>query len=245
MGGQEQDVAAYFNQPIYLSKTFDIRLRHEIIQSLMPKALAGLRCLDVGCGDGSLSLAYLAELKSLTMVDLSEEMLKLAKNKVPPDLKAKVTMRQQAIDSIQTDNIQADNFDVILCIGVLAHVPDVSETLRSLAELLTFGGILIVQITDSDKWLSKLNLCYNHLLDLLIDRYGYKRNATSKSDILNMTQRLGLRLQEQRRFGLIAPGMQALISDELLFKYQRFVYRNQRLARWGTDVIFKFEKCDV
>ncbi len=44
--------------------------------------------------------------------------------------------------------------------------------------------MLIIQITDSDKWISRLSLQYNHLLDFLLRRYGYKRNEMSESDIL-------------------------------------------------------------
>ena len=83
MAPETDDVKAFFNQPHrYLHKRFGLRLRAEITQELLGP-LSAVRILDIGCGDGSISLPYLFSGNSLVLLDLSESMLQLARRNTP------------------------------------------------------------------------------------------------------------------------------------------------------------------
>lgn len=97
--------------------------------------------LDAGCGDGTLSVA-LAEIAGRVLgVDLSREMLLLAKEKA------------KAADLVTVDFVQADlldltlkehSFDLVICNYVLHHTP-VATTIARLARLVKPTGWLFLQ----------------------------------------------------------------------------------------------------
>ena len=47
-------------------------------------------------------------------------------------------------------------YDVVLCVGVLAHVPDTEALVGRIACLLKPGGRCVLQFTDAARFLSKL-----------------------------------------------------------------------------------------
>lgn len=95
--------------------------------------------LDVGCGTGS-HLRYLSRWFDATGLDVSKEMLAVAKRKLP-----NVRFVRGAMQSFRL----SETFDVITClfsaIGYVRSEADLRRTIRHLSEHLNPGGALIVE----------------------------------------------------------------------------------------------------
>ena len=117
-------VQTFFEQPQkYLSRRdYEIRLRAETVKESARNS-GDMRILDIGCGDGSISCP-LTETTRLTLLDLSSSMLTIARSKVPSDFAENVVTINQ---NFMTAEFQPQSMDLILCIGVLAHVPSPEE----------------------------------------------------------------------------------------------------------------------
>ncbi len=104
---------------------------------LDPQLLDGARVLDAGCGTGRWS-KYLAQHNCfIDAVDPSESVRSAAH--LLSDLD-NIRISQTTIDSLPFDD---DTFDVIVCLGVLHHLPDPIEGLAHLLAKLKPGGVLL------------------------------------------------------------------------------------------------------
>src|SRR5580700_3501046 len=99
-------------------RQYDIQIRVETVQQFTENLTVD-RVLDIGCGDGSLSLPLLPRCKQLTLLDLSSKMLDLARGKIPADRSRDVELIN---GGFLGSNLPSQSFDLILCVGVLAHV---------------------------------------------------------------------------------------------------------------------------
>jgi SAM-dependent methyltransferase len=96
----------------------------------------------------------------------------------------------------------AEPFDVVLCVGVLAHVSSPVALIDRVARALRPGGRCIIQITDD-----------GHPFGWLLNRY-YRRRKRSTWTMNTMTRRAinsvlanhGFREGSSRRYGLLLPG---------------------------------------
>src|ERR1700756_4690438 len=79
-----EQVRAYFDDSYYLEQRgFDIRLRAETVDEFTREGHYR-NALDIGCGDGSISLPILSRCDHLTLVDVSQKMLHRAACRIPP-----------------------------------------------------------------------------------------------------------------------------------------------------------------
>src|SRR5437016_12578814 len=85
-------VAKFFDQPAhYFHRDFKITVRAAIVRELIQKT-EGLSIFDFGCGDGSLSLQFQNQASHITLVDVSEIMLRRAQRNILPHCANKVTL---------------------------------------------------------------------------------------------------------------------------------------------------------
>jgi 2-polyprenyl-3-methyl-5-hydroxy-6-metoxy-1,4-benzoquinol methylase len=220
MKTEKSGVKEFFDQTgLYLHKRFGIQLRRKIINDLIP-ALSYENVMDVGCGDGTLVLDRVEKAKNVWMIDLSANMLDLAKKNI------EVTFRNEAkkvkyYHGDFTSFKEEEYFDIILLIGVLAHVPDLDSVFVKLKDLLKPDGIVVIQYSDSNNLMIQLRQLLR------------KASATYKLNILN--QDVIMRLCNENNFFIIAQkkfnfpffGMKYL-SDATLYVFQQWLM-NQRL----------------
>jgi 2-polyprenyl-3-methyl-5-hydroxy-6-metoxy-1,4-benzoquinol methylase len=118
MPSKSAKVEAFFSDPDpYLRNNCAIAVRSTLVKDLLGE-IRHSRILDLGCGDGSVSVHFLAQRNSVTMLDLSWAMLERARANTPPEYRSRV-------DYVNADllDFEAERpYDVVLCIGVLAHV---------------------------------------------------------------------------------------------------------------------------
>ena len=72
--------------------------------------LTGLRMLDVGCGDGRLVWRVAPDATSVLGIDVDPELIETAKREIPPELRAKVELREASV--VELDEPPA-RFDLV------------------------------------------------------------------------------------------------------------------------------------
>jgi 2-polyprenyl-3-methyl-5-hydroxy-6-metoxy-1,4-benzoquinol methylase len=107
------------------------------LADLLPQ-LAGMRVVDVGCGDGWLCrLAAEAGASDVIGIDPSRRMLGLARVETADE---RITYRRGFIESIQVD---AGWADVVVSILALHYVADLRSAVARIAGWLTAGGTAV------------------------------------------------------------------------------------------------------
>jgi 2-polyprenyl-6-hydroxyphenyl methylase / 3-demethylubiquinone-9 3-methyltransferase len=104
-------------------------------------ALAGSKVLDVGCGGGLLSEAMAKAGAEVTAIDLSPELVRIARLH-GLESGVKVDYRQQAVEALAA--AEPASFDAVTCMEMLEHVPDPGAIIEACAVLLKPGGRLFV-----------------------------------------------------------------------------------------------------
>lgn len=109
-------------------------------------ATEGVRVLDIGCGTGSLAVALAARGARVTGIDISPQMLDIARRKVEQSgLGEGVTLMQ--VSAIDLDErFEAGSFDLITSTLVFSELSDDEQrfVLRQCHRLLVDGGRLVI-----------------------------------------------------------------------------------------------------
>ena len=136
---RKQDVIAFFDR---MAPRWDAdMIRHDdIISAILDNAAVcpGADVLDVACGTGVLFPDYLARnVGSLTAVDISPEMVRIARSKYP---QSQVSVCCGDVEELDFDR----QFDCIVIYNAFPHFPEPGRLIESLTRLLKPGGILTV-----------------------------------------------------------------------------------------------------
>ena len=113
--------------------------------NLITERLApGSKILDVGCGAGIPVAQHLAGAFSLTGIDISSNMIALAKKNVP-------TAKFVTADVMETE-FSACSFDAIVSFYAIFHIPrqEHLNLFRRFAQWLRPGGLLLLTIAKKD-----------------------------------------------------------------------------------------------
>jgi len=113
----------------------------------------GMKCLDVGCGTGVLANYLISQTKcNVKAIDISEEMIKIAKNK----------NINKNIDFICKDLFSFDEkgFDVIVVYNCFPHFLDINGVVNQTSKLLNDSGYLVIA---HDMGKDKLNDCHKNM----------------------------------------------------------------------------------
>jgi 2-polyprenyl-3-methyl-5-hydroxy-6-metoxy-1,4-benzoquinol methylase len=232
-------VKKYFDDTnTYLRDNYYLGIRAQIVREMLGD-LEGSRILDLGCGDGSISIQFLSKTNQLTLVDISKPMLERATKNIPEKYKSNAILVNSNFLQF-SDPLQ---YDVAICLGVLAHVDAVDEVIAKVASFLRPGGRCIFQLTDSSKLLGKY-AHFNIALHGLFSKKranGYSLNRTRLNEIVSAAARNGLTRLSTRRHSLMFPFMVRL-PKEILYKYDLRVLKNRFLSWCGTEAIVLFRK---
>ncbi len=103
------------------------------------KVFSGVSVLDVACGTGVLIPDYLErKVKSITAVDISDEMIKIAEKK----FKVEPSISIICGDVLETELM--DSYDCIIVYNAFPHFPEPQALINKLAKLLSPGGTLTI-----------------------------------------------------------------------------------------------------
>lgn len=229
MKTEKRSVKDFFDQTgLYLHKRFGIQLRREIINQLIP-VLHYENVLDVGCGDGTLVLDYVEKAKKVWMIDISSNMLDLAKENIEinfPKEKAKVKYYQGDFILFKEQQL----FDMILLIGVLAHVPDLDSVFVKLRDSLNPSGIVVVQYSDSSNLMIKLRQLLRKVSS------AYTLNKISHNTIKRLCDENNFLIIAEKKFNFPFLGMKFL-NDTVLYRFQHWLMNQRWLSFLLSDRI--------
>lgn len=118
------------------NKTRDLEAR-SLRETLAP--LSFTHCLEIGCGTGKNTVWLMEKAATVTAVDLSDEMLAKAKEKITA---AHVQFVQA--DITQPWTFAAKQYDLVGFSLVLEHIELLSPIMKKVADVLTTGGYLYI-----------------------------------------------------------------------------------------------------
>lgn len=93
--------------------------------------------LDVGCGGGILSVSLTKAGAQVTGLDVSEACIQFAKQHAQVE-RLKIDYRYESVEEFAER--QTDMFDAVVCMEMLEHVPEPSQTVAACAKVLKAGG---------------------------------------------------------------------------------------------------------
>jgi len=218
----------------YLRKDFNLRIRAEIVNSLVG-SLCGSKVLDIGCGDGSISRQFLNNGNHVVRLDISPDMLELAKASTPD----RGAFECRHINANLLDHALPERFDLVLCLGVLAHVPSVDGAFQRIRAQLQNNGRCIIQWSDHQRLVGKLMTTYGSLGEWAKGTYGYDLNKLNTTDVIHTAKSHGLFPVSLIRYSLMLPGMGRL-PNNLLYRFQKMTMTNNLLRALSTDVVGLF-----
>jgi len=221
---------AFFETPSnYLHKDFGVRARALIVRDLLQEPF-DCRVLDVGCGNGGVSMQLIGA-NRVDFVDASEGMIALARRNVPAAFRDSASFHVGSLEAYEADG----PYDIVLAIGLLAHVSSIDATLSKLVSLMKPGARVVLQFSDYGTFLTRQRIRLGRF-------YGSYSPQPIRYEAL--TQAIAshpLRLVSERRYSLLWPGMGKL-PNEMLFRWTMLTYRNRWLSRFGTDYIWLLER---
>jgi arsenite methyltransferase len=141
-----------------------VEQRHTILRSLALQP--GERVIDIGSGPGLLACEMAVAVGPSGLVcgvDVSENMLALAKARTPPPGSAPIEYHPASAHALPWGGA---SFDVAVCTQVYEYVDDVPAALLELARVLRPGGRALVLDTDWDSivWASSDEECMDRVL---------------------------------------------------------------------------------
>jgi SAM-dependent methyltransferase len=240
----ESIIKQAFEQPHwYLKKTaYNIKIRVETVKQFV-KDTRRESILDIGCGDGSLSLHLLNEKNRLTLLDRSKSMLEIASSHIPEGLSHHVRILNEDFMTAQLDRL---SFDLIICVGVLAYVENLRLFLGKIASVLTPGGTVIIECSDGNHFIRRAYRAYGALRRGLGTR-DFQTVSRPSSEVLATFKELGFELCDGFRYSQPFPVIRKLLPQTMSYRAIRLVYGTaaQSRADWlGSECLYHFKRID-
>lgn len=235
-------VRTWFENPVkYLDRRrFDIRIRTETVLQFT-KNLKFDRVLDIGCGDGSISLPLLPRSHHITLLDLSTNMLAIAKGRIPTERANDVRVINA---SFLGCNLEPESFDLILCIGVLAHVDSPADIIAEIARIAKPGACVILEFTDSFHFWNVPTLIYQWILKLFRST-RWAVNRLRSTTVTEVCHENGLRPTALFRYGLPPVGTHKIVGQDGMYRLTRYLFgaSDRNRNRWmGNEFIYCLSK---
>jgi 2-polyprenyl-3-methyl-5-hydroxy-6-metoxy-1,4-benzoquinol methylase len=251
-------VKSFFAQPEqYLEGkgSFNIHIRSEVVGSFIgDKDFRSI--LDIGCGNGAISLPLLRPDVQLTLLDVSDEMLSIARSRIPREFSSSVELINEGFMHAK---LRPQSYDLILCLGVLAHVDSPADVIAKIVKLLKPNGSIIVQNTDSQhpvRYMFDLRATLRNILprkQYPLNQRAYPLNRLSHAQVMRRFVNQGLKLSAIYRYNVYFPGMAKLFThdttyNDKMYKFTRHLYgtcTNNNLSWLGIEAIYHFRKLDT
>jgi SAM-dependent methyltransferase len=196
--------------------------------------------LDCATGSGEITAAVLSSsaFNTATLVDISGEMLRRTRARL-----ANQTLCKQA-GFLQTDIFEfLDNdsgttrFDLILCLGLIAHTGRLSPLLGNLAQRLSGNGRILLQSSLDNHW---GNWVWRRLMHRrVVARHGYEFSYFTHKKIELAAGQAGLSILALRKYGLGVPFLEKLSPRA---NYLLEVTFGRWASRHGAEVIYALGK---
>ena len=146
--------------------------------------------LEFGCGTGSTAIAHAAYVNHIQAIDLSANMLEIARSKAADAGVSNVTFQQASIDAFEAPD---ESFDAILGLSILHLLTDRNAAIAKVYRMLKPGGIFVsstVCLGDSMKWLKPIAPTIGRLFGLVI-------RVLTSADLLRSLTDAGFTIEQE------------------------------------------------
>lgn len=151
---------------------------------------SGLSLLDVGCGGGLLCEPFARLGAKVTGIDMAERNIPVAQSHADQS-GLNITYRHASAEEIASENGQ---FDIVLCMEVIEHVPDPKELLSVCASLLSPSGLLICSTINRNlKSFALAIIAAEYVLNWLPKGTHNWNSFITPEEILEMQSDIGLK----------------------------------------------------
>jgi 2-polyprenyl-3-methyl-5-hydroxy-6-metoxy-1,4-benzoquinol methylase len=218
----------------YLRNNPYVALRARAVRSMLP-SISPKSILDLGCGDGRISIPLVGDRDQLLLIDASQCMLELALGNLPPTIVDRVQIQCVDVAAYQP----AKQFEVVLCIGLLAHVPEPQALFQLVSRCLAPNGCALLQFTDNSMFLGRAAHWLGAVRGRLFDPLAYTLNRMTFEQVLSGMAAHGLKMTSCYRY-LFLPGVRRLppaITQALVNMAAR-----KPLSYCGGEVIAAFSR---
>jgi SAM-dependent methyltransferase len=179
----------------------DLGLHDQIAETLVKLLPAGARILDMGAGQGALSLRLKDLGFSVTAVDVNKEDFSASESDIEY-----IQLNFNDKSSVDAFISSHQNmFDAVCGVEVIEHVENPWEYVRNLTSLVKEGGVVLVTTPNTTSWLSRFmffwkgqclsfdegGLVYGHInpvsaweLHVIMERIGLKNVTVSPAGTL-------------------------------------------------------------
>ncbi len=225
---------------LYLTYDYNLQIRKETLE-YFTKNMQFKSVLDMPCGTGKISFPLLQKTEKLTLIDISSNMLLMAEKSIPNNDKHKVICINDDFFKLE---IPDHSYDLVICLGLLAHVNSPEQLLTKLSKIISPNGYLIIQNTDSDHFYSYLIRFYLGL-KRIISKSSYQLNKVKASFLENELEKNGFEQKKQFRYNQSFLGFSNLFSNEKKYKLTRRFFgdaEHNKHAKWGSDVTYLLKK---
>jgi len=132
-----------------LERTLQGRIKYAIHQHYLDQYVpAGVRVLDAGCGPGRFALALARHGAILTLLDISQTQLDLARDRLNEAGLLKRVEGFYRLDIVDMHELGDESFETVVCYGAaLSYTYDQYETaLKELVRVICPGGWLLISV---------------------------------------------------------------------------------------------------
>lgn len=238
---KEQAVRHFFEQTeVYLTYDYNLRIRLETIATFL-QGKQYPKVLDMPCGTGDLTIPLLDQFEDLTLMDFSKGMIEKAKENLPPEKKDKV---QFVHTNFYHHDFGGQQFDLVVAVGILAHIESPMEFVRRISDLIKPNGHLIIQNTNASASFTSL-IRAHQWLKRTVRKSKYTLNWVAEKQLLSTADECGMHLQQSFRYHQSWLGLSHLFSNEA--KYDKTTKHfgsaaAPRRQKSGSDVMYFFQK---
>jgi ubiquinone/menaquinone biosynthesis C-methylase UbiE len=238
---QEVIVEAFERPQWYVtSQAFNIKIRVETIQEFT-RNLQPENILDIGCGDGSLSLPLFNESNHITFLDRSKSMLDLVSSRIPSGWANRIALLNM---DFMDAHFEEQRFDLIICVGVLAYIADRASFIRKVVSLLRPGGTLIMECSDGAHIYTRVNRLYE-AIRVKIGGAEFPTIARPASEVKALVEEYGCEYRDAFRYSLPPYAVRRFLTQAVSYNLIRFLFgttgRN-RGAWCGNECLFHFKR---
>src|SRR4030042_6339477 len=99
-------------------------------------------CLDFGCGTGTLSFYFQPLVKNIDLVDTSQGMLDVLKNKIEKN--NILNMKINKLDILNDNFNISERYDLIYSLMAVHHISDINNLIKKFSDLLNENGFLCI-----------------------------------------------------------------------------------------------------
>lgn len=195
-----EGIVENYQQHFYLDKSginFNFRKRLEISCELTENYSGSLLECAVGTGEVTSAILESDQFSSVRIVDISPQMLNHAKKRILAENRIEniVFINSDIFDYLASSR---DKFNLIICLGLIAHVGQLDILLGKLKNKLLPGGAILLQTTLNDHIGTKIVRYLTQ--DKYSKNHGYKISYFDQKDIETSCVNVGLKIIDVRRY---------------------------------------------